>query len=119
MGSDRPPLEPGRKLGRYELKSRLAMGGMAEVWLAEATGISGFHKTVVLKTILPQFAEWRGWRELFGSIPIAAFARPGWSYPALAAAAPPHTVTPAEAGAHCLVAHHRARGRSGSRHSPR
>lgn len=38
--------------------------------------------------ILPQFAEWRGWRELFGSIPIAAFARPGWSYPALAAAAP-------------------------------
>ena len=38
--------------------------------------------------ILPQFAEWRGWRELFGSIPIAAFARPGWSYPALSAAAP-------------------------------
>jgi len=38
--------------------------------------------------ILPQFAQWRGWRELFGSIPIAAFARPGWSYPALAAAAP-------------------------------
>jgi nicotinate-nucleotide adenylyltransferase len=38
--------------------------------------------------ILPQFAQWRGWRELFGSIPIAAFARPGWSYPALVAAAP-------------------------------
>ena len=38
--------------------------------------------------ILPQFADWRGWRELFGSIPIAAFARPGWSYPALSAAAP-------------------------------
>ena len=33
--------------------------------------------------ILPQFADWLGWRELFGSIPIAAFARPGWSYPAL------------------------------------
>ncbi len=38
--------------------------------------------------ILPQFAQWRGWRELFASIPIAAFARPGWSYPALSAAAP-------------------------------
>jgi len=38
--------------------------------------------------ILPQFSQWRGWRELFGSIPIAAFARPGWSYPALSAAAP-------------------------------
>ena len=38
--------------------------------------------------ILPQLEHWRGWRELFAEIPIAAFARPGWSYPALAAAAP-------------------------------
>jgi nicotinate-nucleotide adenylyltransferase len=38
--------------------------------------------------ILPQLVDWEGWRELFGAIPMAAFARPGWSYPALAAAAP-------------------------------
>jgi ribosome silencing factor RsfS/YbeB/iojap/nicotinate (nicotinamide) nucleotide adenylyltransferase len=38
--------------------------------------------------ILPQLVDWQGWRELFGAIPIAAFARPGWSYPALVAAAP-------------------------------
>ena len=38
--------------------------------------------------ILPQFVHWRGWRELFQSIPIAAFARPGWGYAALVAAAP-------------------------------
>ncbi len=38
--------------------------------------------------ILPQFARWRGWRELFGSMPIAAFARPGWGHQALVAAAP-------------------------------
>jgi nicotinate-nucleotide adenylyltransferase len=38
--------------------------------------------------ILPQLVAWQGWRELFGAIPIAAFARPGWSYPALASAAP-------------------------------
>ena len=38
--------------------------------------------------ILPQLVDWAGWRELFASIPIAAFARPGWSYAALAAAAP-------------------------------
>jgi len=38
--------------------------------------------------ILPQLVDWQGWRELFAAIPIAAFARPGWSYPALAAAAP-------------------------------
>ena len=38
--------------------------------------------------ILPQLVDWAGWRELFAAIPIAAFARPGWSYAALASAAP-------------------------------
>jgi nicotinate-nucleotide adenylyltransferase len=38
--------------------------------------------------ILPQLVDWEGWRELFAAIPIAAFARPGWSYPALVSAAP-------------------------------
>lgn len=38
--------------------------------------------------ILPQLEEWAGWRDLFAAIPIAAFARPGWSYPALASVAP-------------------------------
>jgi ribosome silencing factor RsfS/YbeB/iojap/nicotinate (nicotinamide) nucleotide adenylyltransferase len=38
--------------------------------------------------ILPQLVDWQDWRELFHAIPIAAFARPGWSHPALASAAP-------------------------------
>ena len=38
--------------------------------------------------ILPQLVHWLGWRELFAAIPIAAFARPGWSYAALQSAAP-------------------------------
>jgi ribosome silencing factor RsfS/YbeB/iojap/nicotinate (nicotinamide) nucleotide adenylyltransferase len=38
--------------------------------------------------ILPQLVRWKDWRRLFEAIPIAAFARPGWSYPALASAAP-------------------------------
>jgi ribosome silencing factor RsfS/YbeB/iojap/nicotinate (nicotinamide) nucleotide adenylyltransferase len=38
--------------------------------------------------ILPQLVDWQGWRDLFAAVPIAAFARPGWSYPALASAAP-------------------------------
>ncbi len=38
--------------------------------------------------ILPQLVSWQNWRELFGEIPIAAFARPGWSYAALNSAAP-------------------------------
>ena len=38
--------------------------------------------------ILPQLVHWLGWRDLFAAIPIAAFARPGWSYPALLSPAP-------------------------------
>jgi len=38
--------------------------------------------------ILPQLVHWQGWRDLFAAIPIAAFARPGWSYAALKSAAP-------------------------------
>lgn len=38
--------------------------------------------------ILPQLVHWDGWRELFAAIPIAAFARPGWSYAALNSTAP-------------------------------
>src|SRR5229473_3995348 len=38
--------------------------------------------------ILPQLVDWQGWREMFAAIPIAAFARPGWSYSALQSAAP-------------------------------
>lgn len=38
--------------------------------------------------ILPQLIDWAGWRELFAAIPIAAFARPGWSYAALNSKAP-------------------------------
>ena len=45
---DRP-----RTLGPFRLVRRLGAGGMAEVWLAEAFGASGFAKRVALKTPLP------------------------------------------------------------------
>ena len=47
-------LEAGVPFGRYVLLRKLAIGGMAEVWLARAADGSG--KPVVLKRILPQFA---------------------------------------------------------------
>ena len=50
-------LAPGLCLGRYELIRRIAVGGMAEIYLARATGIQGFQKLVVLKRILPQLAS--------------------------------------------------------------
>jgi serine/threonine protein kinase len=48
----------GQKLGRYQLIRRLAVGGMAEIFLARlpGVGIEGFEKLVVIKRILPQHA---------------------------------------------------------------
>ena len=44
-------------LGRYQLIKRLAMGGMAEIYLARAEGAEGFAKPVVIKRILASRAE--------------------------------------------------------------
>ena len=49
-------LATGTRLGRYEIVRRLAMGGMAEIYLARMSGPSGFAKHVVLKRILPDHA---------------------------------------------------------------
>ena len=38
--------------GKYELVSRLAAGGMAEIFLARTKGIQGFEKYLVIKRIL-------------------------------------------------------------------
>jgi serine/threonine protein kinase len=48
----------GQKVGRYQLVRRLAVGGMAEIYLARlpGVGLEGFEKLVVLKRILPQHA---------------------------------------------------------------
>jgi serine/threonine protein kinase len=48
--------ETPRRLGRYELIRRVAVGGMAEIYLARSAGLEGFEKLVVLKKILPQYA---------------------------------------------------------------
>ncbi|HKE14212.1 MAG TPA: protein kinase [Kofleriaceae bacterium] len=42
--------------GRYKLVERLAVGGMAELFLADVVGDHGFAKRVVIKRILPQLA---------------------------------------------------------------
>jgi serine/threonine-protein kinase len=44
-------------VGKYQLISKLATGGMAEVFLAKVAGPMGFEKTLVLKRILPHLAE--------------------------------------------------------------
>lgn len=42
--------------GRYELVRRLAVGGMAEIYLARETGLAGFERLVIVKRILPNLA---------------------------------------------------------------
>lgn len=44
--------QQGLTVGRYSLLSRLAVGGMAEIWLARQLGPQGFEKFVVIKRIL-------------------------------------------------------------------
>jgi eukaryotic-like serine/threonine-protein kinase len=56
------PMTPGPvvqhfvTLGRYQLLSRLAVGGMAEVYLARQGELSGFKTLVVVKKVLPNLA---------------------------------------------------------------
>jgi serine/threonine protein kinase len=50
-------LGPGDKLGKYDLIRQIAIGGMAELYLARTVGIEGFEKLVVIKRILPQLAH--------------------------------------------------------------
>ncbi len=47
----------GVNFGRYALQRRLAVGGMAEIFVAEVPGIAGFSKKIVLKLILPELAK--------------------------------------------------------------
>ena len=44
---------PGERIGRYTVVRRLAVGGMAEVYLARHEGPKGFAKLVVIKRVLP------------------------------------------------------------------
>ena len=43
------------KIGRYEVLTRLSVGGMAELFLTFVAGPGGFRKFVALKRILPNF----------------------------------------------------------------
>ena len=58
-------LAPGDKLGKYDLLRQIAVGGMAELYLARTVGIEGFEKLVVVKRILPQLASNAGVVNMF------------------------------------------------------
>src|ERR1700731_3017450 len=69
MAASHLPLGPdpmvGRKLGKYEILSRLSTGGMSEIFLAFQRGAGGFRKMVVLKQILPDIKGEEGFVRMF------------------------------------------------------
>jgi serine/threonine protein kinase/DNA-directed RNA polymerase subunit RPC12/RpoP len=43
-------------LGKYQLLKKIAVGGMAEIWVARSAGISGVEQMCVVKRILPELS---------------------------------------------------------------
>ncbi len=46
----------GRQLGRYEILTQLASGGMASIYVARAQGVAGFERLVAIKVLHPHLA---------------------------------------------------------------
>ncbi len=57
MASSPDAMDLPRPFGPYTLLRRLAVGGMAEVYVARARGLGGFEKLVAIKVIHPRFSE--------------------------------------------------------------
>ena len=57
----------GTKLGRYDIVSCLARGGIADLILARAGGVGGFERHVVIKRLRPEHAKERAIAESFVS----------------------------------------------------
>src|SRR5689334_2637531 len=47
----------GERFGKYLLVGEIAVGGMAEVFLAVHKGVEGFIKVVVIKRVLPHYTN--------------------------------------------------------------
>lgn len=54
-----------RRFGKYTLVDRIAVGGMAEIFLARQAGLEGFEKTIVIKRIRPHLSSQKAFVKMF------------------------------------------------------
>ena len=59
-------------IGRYRLVRQLAVGGMAEIYLASATGAEGFSREVCLKLVARQYSADQEFRAMFANEALIA-----------------------------------------------
>jgi serine/threonine protein kinase len=68
MAAADPPAPPRRgstRFGKYTLVDRIAVGGMAEIFLARQAGLEGFEKTIVIKRIRPHLSKQASFVKMF------------------------------------------------------
>src|SRR3954454_14021171 len=51
--------------GKYLLTDLIAVGGMAEIYRAKIFGVDGFEKQMVVKRILPKYAQHPSFVQMF------------------------------------------------------
>jgi hypothetical protein len=61
----RQTVPPGTRLGRYEVITEIASGGMATVFLGRALGAAGFQRLVAIKCLHPHVAKDQEFVEMF------------------------------------------------------
>lgn len=57
--------KPATRFGKYTLIDRIAVGGMAEIFLARQAGLEGFEKTIVIKRIRPHLSKQAAFVKMF------------------------------------------------------
>lgn len=58
-------LKKPARFGKYTLIDRIAVGGMAEIFLARQAGLEGFEKTIVIKRIRPHLSKQPNFVKMF------------------------------------------------------
>ncbi len=65
MAPDESRIKETHRFGKYTLIDRIAVGGMAEIFLARQAGLEGFEKTIVIKRIRPHLSNQKAFVKMF------------------------------------------------------